>query len=262
MATLQVFDAKIAAWKQEQDEPLMRLRYDLVQHNLQRHILGGRLDVLDVGGGNGLDSLPLATQGHAVTLFDASTQMLADAERRVKEAGLADRVRLVQGELATVGSLFPEPTFDLVLCHNVLQYLDNAADALRSVCSLLRPGGQLSVIVPNPASEALFVALQELDLRTALTRLDPTSGFYPVFGVVTRRYTVQQIEQWIQAVGCTLVAQYGIHSVSKYIAADKLKDNPTLLDDLVRLEFAMSDRYPYYLIARLMHLIAKKHAPA
>ncbi len=262
MATLQVFDAKIAAWKQEQDEPLMRLRYDLVQHNLQRHILGGHLNVLDVGGGNGLDSLPLATQGHAVTLFDASTQMLADAERRVKEAGLADRVRLVQGELATVGSLFPEPTFDLVLCHNVLQYLDNAADALRSVCSLLRPGGQLSVIVPNPASEALFVALQELDLRTALTRLDPTSGFYPVFGVVTRRYTVQQIEQWIQAVGCTLVAQYGIHSVSKYIAADKLKDNPTLLDDLVRLEFAMSDRYPYYLIARLMHLIAKKHAPA
>ncbi len=262
MATLQVFNTKIAAWKQAQDEPLMRLRYDLAQHNLKRHILGDRLNVLDVGGGNGLDSLPLATQGHAVTLFDYSMQMLADARRRVEAAGLADKVRLVQGELATVGRLFPEPAFDLVLCHNVLQFLDDAADALRTICALLRPGGLLSIIVPNPASEALFVTLQELDLRTALTRLDPTSGFYAVLGVVTRRYTTQQLVQWIQAGRCTLVAQYGIHSVSNYIAADKLKDNPTLFDDLVQLEFAMSDRYPYYLIARLMHLIAKKHAPA
>lgn len=262
MATLQVFDTKIAAWKEAQDEPLMQLRYALALHNLKRHILGGHLNVLDVGSGNGLDSLPLAAQGHAVTLFDYSTEMLADAQRRVEAGGLAEKVKIVQGELATLGSRFPEPVFDLVVCHNVLQFLDNAADALRTVCAPLKPGGLVSIILPNPASEALFVALHELDLQTALTRLDIKSGFYPVFGVVTRRYTTQELMQWIQAVGCSLVAQYGIHCVSHYIAADKLKDNPTFFDDLARLEFAMSDRYPYYLIARLMHLIAKKDTPA
>ncbi len=262
MATSQFFNTKIAAWKQAQEEPLMRLRYELAHHNLKRHILAGRLNVLDVGGGNGLDSLPLAAQGHAVTLLDYSTEMLADAQHRVKAAGLAERVRLVQGELTTLGSLFPEPAFDLVLCHNVLQFLDNAADALRTVCTTLRSGGLLSIIIPNLASESLFVIFQDLDLRTALTRLDATSGCWPVLGVATPRYKAQELAQWIQAAGCTSVAQYGIHCVSNYIAADKLKDNPMLFDDLVRFEFAVSGRHPYYLIARLMHLIARKDAPA
>lgn len=262
MATAQFFNTKITAWKQAQDDPLMRLRYELAHHNLKRHILGSRLDVLDVGGGNGLDSLPLAAQGHAVTLIDYSTEMLADAQHRVKAAGLTEKMRLVQGELTTLGNLFPEPAFDLALCHNVLQFLDNAAIALRTVCTTLRSGGLLSIILPNPASEALFVIFQDWDLRTALTRLDAKTGCWPVLGIATPRYTTQELTQWLQAAGCTPIAQYGIHSVSNYIAPDKLKDNPMLFDDLARFEFAVSARHPYYLIARLMHLIAKKDAPA
>ena len=67
---------------------------------------------------------------------------------------------LVEGDALDLPARFPVPAFDLVLCHNLLAYVDDVGAALRAVTQRLRPGGLLSVIGANAS---IF--------RRAITRL-------------------------------------------------------------------------------------------
>lgn len=82
-----VFDSHIASWLAEQEEPWNRLKYAVTQANLARHLPAGPLAILDAGGGNGADALPLALAGNAVTIADYSVEMLASVVRRTVYCG-------------------------------------------------------------------------------------------------------------------------------------------------------------------------------
>ena len=64
---------------------------------------------LDVGGGTGGFAVPLAELGHRVTVVDPSPDALAALQRRAAEAGVADRVRAVQGDAAGLARGRPSP---------------------------------------------------------------------------------------------------------------------------------------------------------
>src|SRR5688500_13155195 len=129
---MDVFSEQLAAWRSYTDSPWGRLRYAVVEHTLRREMsrLGSGLRILDVGGGDGMDAVPLARAGHQVTILDQSSSWLDEAQRRAEEAGT--HVRTVVGDLDDPPSL---GEFDVVLCHFVLQYrpadagdLDHLAD--------------------------------------------------------------------------------------------------------------------------------------
>jgi len=89
------------------------LRYALVEQTLRRQLDGmGPLRVLDVGGGDAADS--------------------AEAPR----AGVP--IRVVHGSLA---DLEPIGAYDVVLCHFVLQYLDDTVSDVARLVSVARRGG-------------------------------------------------------------------------------------------------------------------------
>ncbi|TWH65687.1 methyltransferase family protein [Micromonospora olivasterospora] len=83
------------------------------------------LTVLDVGGGTGGFAVPLARAGHRVTVVDASPDALAALTRRAAEAGVADRVRALQGDGDALAGLVGPASADLVLCHSVLEVVDD-----------------------------------------------------------------------------------------------------------------------------------------
>ena len=58
--TTSPFDQAMLRWTDEQQAPWSQLKYALTRANLQRHISSIPLRVLDAGGGNGLDAIPLA----------------------------------------------------------------------------------------------------------------------------------------------------------------------------------------------------------
>jgi ArsR family transcriptional regulator len=69
--------------------------------------------------------------------------MLAVARANLEKAGLT-RVELRQGDI--YAPPFGSGSFDLVLIHQVLHYLDDPARALREATRLLAPGGRLLVV--------------------------------------------------------------------------------------------------------------------
>ncbi len=73
-----IFDQNIERWDNEQSQPWQKLKYKLVHAHLMKHMGGGQWHILDAGGGNGLDSIPFAEEGHRVKIVDFSREMLAD----------------------------------------------------------------------------------------------------------------------------------------------------------------------------------------
>jgi 2-polyprenyl-3-methyl-5-hydroxy-6-metoxy-1,4-benzoquinol methylase len=97
------------------------------------------LSVVDVGGGTGGFAVPLARQGHQVTVVDASPDALAALTRRAAEAGVGARVHAVQGDADALADLVEPGSADIVLCHSVLEVVDSPADVAAALAATLRP---------------------------------------------------------------------------------------------------------------------------
>src|SRR5262249_19220070 len=102
---------------------------------------GETLSVVDVGGGTGGFAVPLGQAGHRVTVIDASPDALASLGRRATDAGVADLIRGVQGDGDQLSALIGPHEADLVLCHSVLEEVDDPDQVVTSIAAALRPGG-------------------------------------------------------------------------------------------------------------------------
>ena len=253
-----VFDQAIDKWIDNENRPWSRLKIDLTRMNLKRHLPDKLLRILDAGGGMGTDSLPLASEGHQVDLVDYSPAMLALAKRDVAAADLTVRVTLHQGDVTAIQDQFAPSTFDAVLCHNVLQYLDDVPALLRSLSATLKPGGFISLIGMNRYALPWRAALLRNDLDEAYETLDAHTEMTQVFGHAVTVYSRDEIEVMLPQAGLVFDGYYGIRCLNDYWGDNERKANPETWAKLKRLEFAMTDRHPYNLLARFWQIIAHK----
>ena len=101
--------------------------------------------VLEAGCGVGAQTVTLAARSPEArfTSIDVSAESVAEAERRVRAAGLAN----VEFAQADIFALELEPSsFDHVFVCFVLEHLSRPVEALRILLGLLRPGGTMTVI--------------------------------------------------------------------------------------------------------------------
>ncbi|MBN1579212.1 MAG: methyltransferase domain-containing protein [Anaerolineae bacterium] len=255
--TASAFDKTFGKWQEWQTQPWNRLYYSTSHANLGHHLDGRPIEILDVGGGNGYDTLYYVQQGHSVTLLDFSAAMLADARANAESLGLASRVSFCEADIASLGDLFSEEQFDLVLCHNMIHFVADAHAALRDIFALLRPDGLLSLIEANRYSEALRIAFQQDDLVAAFEALDAAEMVHPWFGVPTPRYHAKEMLHMLESLGYTLAGRYGIRCVTDYLP-NECKTDPAYFANLERLEHALAGRYPYYLVARFFHFVMSR----
>jgi ArsR family transcriptional regulator len=99
--------------------------------------------LLDLGTGTGRMLQLLASRAARAVGLDASHAMLSVARANLEKAGL-HRAELRQGDV--YAPPFARNTFDLVVVHQVLHYLDDPARALREAAKLLAPGGRILVV--------------------------------------------------------------------------------------------------------------------
>jgi phosphoribosylformimino-5-aminoimidazole carboxamide ribotide isomerase len=254
------FEAAVPTWKLEQDKPWNRFGYQLIEHNLKKHIpMDSRpLRVLDAGGGNGLDSLRLARMNHHIDLVDISQQMLHDARANAALAGVTDRVVTHAIDVFGIGDEFAENEFDIVLCHNVIQFVDDVKPLLEILVRVLKPGGFLSLISTNQYSLPYQAAFLEQDLDKAFELLDHSAEYNPVFEIHAHEFRADEVIEWLAAMGLVLEKHYGIRCLYNYWGTNKLKQSSHVYEKLKKLEFELTERYPYQLTARQFQLIARK----
>src|SRR4051794_31307756 len=144
------------------------------------------LDVLDIGGGTGGFAVRVAGLGHRVTVVDPSPDALAALARRAREDGV--EVTGQQGDLGSLLELVGPAGADVVLCHGVLEVVDEPAAALAAIHEVLRPGGRLSLLVAQRHAAVIARAMAG-HVAQALALLDDPEAH----GRTGRRFTVDDV---------------------------------------------------------------------
>ncbi|WP_369069218.1 class I SAM-dependent methyltransferase [Kineococcus terrestris] len=256
------------AWR---SAPWGRLRHTLVEHTLAvvcRTVSGRPLRVLDVGCGDGSDAVALARTGAEVTALDSAPLVLERARAAARRAGVADRVRAVQADLGDVVALTALTgggggTFDLVLCHDVLQHRPHAgspeglAADVAALASRVRPGGCLSVLGPGTAAAALRAAVREDDLRGARRLLAGEDAAGADGGVPL---PAGRVEEALAAAGTPVEFRFGVRVVTDLLP-DARKGERGYYEDLLALERALCERPELVPVARSWQLVGRRRPP-
>jgi S-adenosylmethionine-dependent methyltransferase len=169
------------------------------------------LDVVDVGAGTGGFAVRLAALGHRVTVVDPSPDALAAAQWRAAELGVT--LTAVQGEANDLAVLVGDAATDLVVCHNVLEYVDSPPDAMAAIAQVLRPGGTVSVLAANVVAAVLQRALagryEQARLLLAADG-DPGSSTGGAGMTEPRRFTLAGLTALIEGAGLRPGVAHGI----------------------------------------------------
>ncbi len=216
---------------------------------------GGGLDVVDAGGGTGGFAVPLAEAGHRVTVLDPSPDSLAALSRRTAERGLQGRVTAVQGDLTDLPGLREPASCDLVLCHSVLEVVDDPAQALAAVAAVLRPGGRLSLLVAGRAAAVLARALAGRPDEAAHALTDPAGRWGPADGAA-RRFAPAAVQELVTGAGLRVEQVHGVRVVADLVPSGALELEPGGHAALLALERALSDRPPFRDLATQLHVLA------
>ena len=151
--------ANIQAYLENLQQPWGQLYYDILFEQLQ-DIKGKR--VLDFGSGFGLVANHLAKENQVLAV-EPNEEMVA---LRTQDYSYQQLV----GSLDQLASL-EDASFDVILCHNVLEYVENRKAVLKEFTRLLKPGGMLSIVKHNEVGRVLQTVVFENDTRKALALL-------------------------------------------------------------------------------------------
>jgi ubiquinone/menaquinone biosynthesis C-methylase UbiE len=138
--------------------------------------------LLEVGCGAGIDLVRFARAGVHVTGIDLSTTAIELARKNLEQNGLNADLRVMNGETME----FPDNSFDSVYAHGVLQYTANVEKMVAELHRVLKPGGELVVMVYNRNSW--------LNLMRQVTRVPLEHEDAPVLN----KYSIGELKQFLK----------------------------------------------------------------
>ncbi|MEU1406183.1 methyltransferase domain-containing protein [Streptomyces sp. NPDC005728] len=217
-----------------------------------RFPVGQRLRVLDVGMGQGTQALRLARLGHQVTGVEQDTTMIAAAREALagEPEGIRERVRLVQGDGRDTGVHFLPGSFDVVLCHGVLMYVEEPDPLVAGLARMLAPGGLLSLLVRNGDALAMRPGLSG-DWAGTLAAFD-TTAYRNRLGLDVRADRLSALTATLAGIAAPLHAWYGVRVFTDTAADDA--GTPADLETLLAAEERAGRTDPYRGVAALLHL--------
>lgn len=226
-----------------------QLRHELFLHHLASvlDLNGQNLSVLDAGGGTGMMSKAMLDMGHTVTLSDISAETLALAQHKFAPN---QQVTILHQDILSL----PDRQFDLVICHAVLEWLQDPLPVIHKLVSLVKEGGYLSLSFFNRDAQRFsniyygnFDYVEQGMKVKNQVRLSPNNPQNPA-----------DIIAILEQLPVAFKHKTGIRCFHDY-----LKDNTmqrSHFEQLKRLEIQFGAQHPYLWLGKYFMLIVQKDA--
>ncbi|MGB7538802.1 MAG: class I SAM-dependent methyltransferase [Anaerolineales bacterium] len=221
-------------WNRLARSPYFQLEFDTTLHFLKKYLpKKGR--ILDAGGGPGRYTIELAKRGYRMTLFDFTPANLEFARRKIRQAGVQNRVEeIVEGSITDL-SRFEENSFDAVICTGgPLSHILDARKRNRAVRELVRVAKRRAPVFVSVMSRLsvevieLMLFPHEIEEPFFITARD--SGDYPgTYGFTACHFFLpEEFEQAFRNKGVKILEMAGLEGISsrQYKAVNALARHP------------------------------------
>jgi SAM-dependent methyltransferase len=237
------------------------VRTYVIHQQLVEHLPEPPATVLDVGGGAGHQSFPLAQAGYEVTLLDPSPAMLDKARERLERlpAEAQVRVTFVEADGEHAQEAVNGQRFAGVLCHGVLGYIEQPKPLVDQLCRCAAGGGVVSIMTGNAKATAVQPAL-ERRWDDALAAFDARTGI-GVLGVRGWADTVEEVSELLLDGGVQPVRWYGVWLFVDWLEFSGVQLDPSDSKQVAAtaaVELKASRRDPYRQLSRVFHLVGRK----
>ena len=202
--------------------------------------------ILDFGSGEGVTANHFAKNNNVVAI-EPSEEMLISRWTDYE-------YRQIHGDIESLSN-FDDDTFDIVFCHNVLEYIDDKKQILSELQRVLKPNGMLSIVKHNRSGRVMQMAVLLDELEKANALLDGNDCVASKFGAI-RYYDDNMISKWIPTLKC--VECFGIRTFWDLQQNQEKHNLETWQNAMMRLEMRVSQIDEYRNIAFFHHLLFRK----
>src|SRR5262249_4667445 len=143
---------------------------------------------------------------------------------------------------------------DLVLCHSLLEVVDDPDKVIAALATVLRPGGAASVVVASRAAAVLAKAIGGHLAAASAIIADP-DGRADARDRLCRRYGAASAPELLSAAGLAVEQIQGVRVVADLVPGTVAESEP---DALQAFELAVAAVPPYRDVATQLHLLARK----
>ncbi len=150
---------------------------------------------------------------------------------------------------------FAEETFDMIICHNVLEYVADRADIVKEFARIFKSDGKISIVKHNRAGRVMQMVVLLNDFEHAHSLLDGNDGMASKYGAIGY-YEDLNIEK-----GCpelTITKTLGMRTFWDMQQNQEIHKDAHWQDKMVEIEMRVSDMDGYKDIAFFHHLLIGK----
>ncbi len=202
--------------------------------------------ILDFGSGFGFTSNYLA-KNNQVTAIEKNEDMIVEAINEYS-------YNQIHGDIESLTNI-ANSSYDIIICHLVLEFVENPKEILNKLLKLLKPNGFISIIRHNHIGRVIQAVVQDYDLLEAKKILNGEFSYSSAFGNI-KYYENDSLKLWadntIEIEKC-----YGIRALASLHNSD-IQSKENWLNDMLEIESELLENDIFIKIAYFNHLILKK----
>lgn len=202
--------------------------------------------ILDFGSGVGVTANYLAEYNDVIAIEQdkESVAMRWTDNQYTQITGSTDELRK-----------FTDETFDMIICHNVLEYVRDREDIVREFSRILKQGGEISIVKHNRAGRVMQMVVLLNDFEHAHSLLDGNAGMASKYGEICY-YEDSDLEKWCPELAITKTS--GLRTFWDMQQNQEIHKDLDWQDKMVEIEMRVSDMDGYKDIAFFHHLTLEK----
>ncbi|MBX4266755.1 class I SAM-dependent methyltransferase [Clostridium estertheticum] len=204
--------------------------------------------ILDFGSGLGITANHLAKNNEVFAIEpNADMVEMRICENNYKQI-IGDIEQLKQQE---------DSSFDLVVCHNVLEYAEDPKEIFREFYRVLRPNGIISMVKHNHTGRIMSKVIFENNKDEAIWLLNGGASNVANFGQVNY-YNINDIREWIGELDINIEKVLGIRTFFALHPNNEIRYDPIWQEKMFEVEMMVSGIEDYINISFYNHVLLKK----
>lgn len=203
--------------------------------------------VLDFGSGHGITANHFAVDNEVVAI-EPNEKMLCD---RFTENDYTQ----IKGDINELKN-FEDESFDVILCHNVLEYADERKEIINEFSRVLKKNGYLSILKHNRAGRVIQMVVLLNNFEHANELLEEKNGHAQQFGEINY-YEDSDILEWSDKFRVEKIL--GMRTFWDLQQNQEIQKDKTWQEQMLKIELKVSELEVYKAVASFHHVILRKN---